>query len=1173
MLDLFTESKEFSGLVKNVESGMEKNYVLGLSTSQKALYISGIFRQFKRQLIVVVENQKEMESLLSDLIPFVDRSFIFAFPEMELMAYEEVGMGEDIAQSRLRAISGLIDNAVGIFLIPCRAMLQRMVPPRFIVESFMKVKVGDVLDFNGFVKNPASMGYERFAKADLKGQMSVRGGIIDVFPYDFELPVRIEFFDDEVDSIRLYDPQNQRSTDNIDAVTISPAREFVYTREKAFNAIDIIEKDVEICKARKSEKFEQSRGEMLARVGRAVERLKEGIYFDNDYQYLPYIYDDFANITNYIGKSALYIVDEPIRLKEAFHGFEMNVREIYGTLLESDTILSKQADMFYSGEELFSYLEENGDVVFSVLGRGLLEGDLKRAMSVSVGQPNSYQGDFRELADDIKKYRKKGYKVVCVISSAERADRFTACMKDEGVDGFLYGDDMDGQRYLEVIVGELGSGLECKSNKFLLLTENEIYGRRKKRRRFAATEEGSILSSYLDLSPGDYVVHVNHGVGKYEGLKTMEVAGIHRDYLIIRYAGEDKVFVPTDQISMLQKYMGSGDTAPKLNKLGGSEWARAKAKVKESVQDMAQGLLELYAQREKIQGYAFSPDTVWQREFEDSFQYEETPDQLRAIREIKRDMETPRPMDRLLCGDVGFGKTEVAIRAAFKAAVDGKQVAVLVPTTILAQQHFATFSSRFEGFPMKVGIVSRFQSDSEIKKTVKGVSTGQIDVLVGTHRILSQDIKFKDLGLVIVDEEQRFGVTQKEKLKELRKEVDVLTLSATPIPRTLHMAMVSVRDMSLIETPPENRFPIRTYVVEYNDALIKEVISKEVDRGGQVYFVHNKVQDIDEVASGLRRLLPKASIGVAHGQMSEDHLEHVMMEFLNGEYDVLVCTTIIESGIDIPNVNTIIVNNADNLGLAQLYQLRGRVGRTNRVAYAYLTFKKDKLLSEVAEKRLVAIKEFTKLGSGYKIAMRDMEIRGAGNILGPEQHGHIAAVGFEMYCNLLEETMRELKGEPNKPEPIAVLIDLPLDAFIPDDYICDVRDKIEAYKKVNAVQNKNDEVDLLHELTDRFGDVPNEVTNLVSIAQMRNLAREVGVGSISNDKSGVTLKFAEGVRYSVDVLAAATKPFRGRCQLVGKDRISSIKIKTMNMPDQQLLDTVKGILGGIKLGQEVSLSS
>jgi len=1164
LLNILTESKEFRDLIAGIESG-KKNYILGFSASQKAIYITAVFNYFKRQIIVIVENQKEIDALLSDLLTFIDKDLIFVFPEMEFTPYEEIGMGEDLVQARIKTISGLIKGNAGIFIISCRSILQRITPVHSIKESLIEISTGDIIEFNEFIGKLTSIGYERLPKTECKGQMSVRGGIIDVFPYDFEYPIRIEFFDDEIDSIRIYDPENQRSIDNITEVIIMPAREFIYSRERVINAIDKIKKDVKICENRKNQKFNENKEELVDRAQRNIENFREGIYFDGDYQYLPYMYDEFANITDYIDESAIYILDEPIRLKEAFRGFETNAREIYETLLETHTILARQSDIFFSSEEQFSLLLKTEGIVFSALGRGLQESDLKRAISISPVQPNLYQGDFGELASDIKKYIKKGYKIICIISSSTKADRFIACMKDEGVNGFIYGNaDINKNCSLKVIVGEIGSGLEIKSNKILLLTETEIYGKRKKRRKFSVTQEGSVLSSYLDLLPGDYVVHINHGIGKYQGLKTMEIAGIHRDYLIIKYAGEDKVFVPTDQITMLQKYMGSGDVSPKLNKLGGSEWSRTKAKVKESVQNMAHDLLKLYAQREKIQGYAFSPDTVWQHEFEDAFPYEETADQLRAIYEIKKDMESERPMDRLLCGDVGFGKTEVAVRAAFKAAVDGKQVAVLVPTTILAQQHFSTFSARFDGYPMNVGIVSRFQSDSEIKKTVNDVSTGKIDVLIGTHRILSQDIKFKDLGLVIVDEEQRFGVTQKEKFKELRKDVDVLTLSATPIPRTLHMSIVSVRDMSIIETPPENRFPIRTFVVEYNEELIKEVVSKEIERGGQVYFVHNRVNDIDEVAGNLKKLLPEVAIGIVHGQMSEERLERIMVAFLNKEYDMLVCTTIIESGIDIPNVNTIIVNNAETLGLAQLYQLRGRVGRTNRVAYAYLTFKKDKLLSEIAEKRLMAIKEFTRLGSGYKIAMRDMEIRGAGNILGPEQHGHIATVGFEMYCNLLAETMKELKGEPNKSEPIAVVIDLNVDAFIPDTYICDVKDKIEAYKKINAVQNKNDEIDLLYELTDRFGDTPKEVNNLLCIAQLRNLAREIGVNSIANDKNGVVLKFADGVRYAVDVLADATKQIKGKCQFVGVDRINSIRLRSTNMSEEHMLESIKSILIGIK---------
>ncbi|NLW46335.1 MAG: transcription-repair coupling factor, partial [Firmicutes bacterium] len=669
--------------------------------------------------------------------------------------------------------------------------------------------------------------------------------------------------------------------------------------------------------------------------------------------------------------------------------------------------------------------------------------------------------------------------------------------------------------------------------------------------------------SFTDLKAGDYVVHISHGIGQYMGIETLEIAGGHRDYLRIQYAGEDRLFVPTDQINMLQKYVGVEDVPPKLNKLGGGDWQKVKNRVKESIRDLAEELLDLYAQREVTPGHEFTPDTVWQYEFEESFYYEETPDQLKAVSEIKKDMERPKPMDRLLCGDVGYGKTEVAMRAAFKGIMDGKQVGVLVPTTILAQQHFLTFRDRFAGFPVNIKVLSRFQTTKEQNKIIDGVLSGEVDLLIGTHRLLSADVHFKDLGLLIVDEEQRFGVVHKEKLKELRQNVDVLTLTATPIPRTLHMSLVGIRDISLIETPPRDRYPIRTHVLEYNEEVIREAIQRELDRQGQVYFVYNRVESIEKMAGYLQNLLPKARISIAHGQMDEDQLERVMLDFYDYEVDILVCTTIIETGLDISNVNTLIVYDADRFGLSQLYQLRGRVGRSNRIAHAYFCYRKDKVLSENAEKRLAAIREFTELGSGFKIAMRDLEIRGAGNLLGPEQHGQIASVGFELYCRLLDETIRERKGEavPELPEPV---VEIPVDAYIPDSYITDGKQKVDIYKKI-AVAGTVQQVDeITGEIIDRFGTPPKPVENLLNTAKLKALARELGFASIAKERAEVIgkLHVGLGVDYEriLSILQKYKSQFRyqpGRPPLfrwragVSLDDLLKVIINSMEMMRQQ----------------------
>jgi transcription-repair coupling factor (superfamily II helicase) len=680
-------------------------------------------------------------------------------------------------------------------------------------------------------------------------------------------------------------------------------------------------------------------------------------------------------------------------------------------------------------------------------------------------------------------------------------------------------------RSVRIEVADLESGFEWPAGKLVVLTEVEIYGKQKKRYQARFQQEGSKINAFTDLKVGDFVVHLNHGIGRFMGLETLEIAGGHREYLKIEYAGEDRLFVPTDQVNLLQKYMGVEEASPKINKLGGSDWQKVKTRVKESIREMAEELLELYAQRGVVTGYAFGADTVWQQEFEESFFYEETPDQLKATVEIKKDMEIAKPMDRLLCGDVGYGKTEVAMRAAFKAIMDGKQVGVLVPTTILAQQHGLTFRERFANFPVNIQALSRFQTPKEQAATIDGLLSGEVDLLIGTHRLLSADVHFKDLGLLIIDEEQRFGVVHKEKIKELRKNIDVLTLTATPIPRTLHMSLAGIRDMSIIETPPPGRYPIRTHVLEFNEEVVREAIQRELDRKGQVYFVYNRVETIDQMAGYLQRMLPDARIIIGHGQMDEEQLERVMLEFYEYEADILLATTIIETGLDIPNVNTLIVYDSDRFGLSQLYQLRGRVGRSNRVAHAYFTYRKDKNLAEKAEKRLAAIREFTELGSGFKIAMRDLEIRGAGNLLGPEQHGQITSVGFELYCRLLEEAIREKKGEavPELPEPV---VEIPVDAYIPTEYIPDSRQKVGIYKKIAGSGNIAAIEAVYHEVLDRFGELPQAVLNLLNLAKIKNLAREVGLASLTKERHELIGKLHLGLTVDYERILEILKKYR-----------------------------------------------
>ncbi|MCL5676386.1 MAG: transcription-repair coupling factor, partial [Firmicutes bacterium] len=906
------------------------------------------------------------------------------------------------------------------------------------------------------------------------------------------------------------------------------------------------------------------------KVEEALERLGSGLYFEGLEQYLPYFFDQSATLLDYFPRDLLVVVDEPARVKEAAEEADLQTRERQTRWLEAGGLLPGQTKLALSYGDWAYHLSGRTAIGFSLLLKAVAGSQPQNIVSVAPKPMQLFHGQWPMFKEELDRWRDQKYSVVCFVATEDRAARLREALADSDVTATVTSSLEDLQPGQVVItVGGLETGFQWPALRLTAVTDGEIFGRPKTRRRSQsapprAAEDDSgqraiRISSVRDLKVGDFVVHVNHGIGKYLGIQTETILGVTRDYLVIRYEGADRLKIPTDQIHLVQKYVGSEGHEPRLNKLGGGDWSRVKARVKESIQKMAIELLRLEALRESQPGFAYSPDSVWQKEFEDAFKYEETPDQLRAAGEIKRDMEKARPMDRLLCGDVGYGKTEVALRAVFKAIQDGKQAAVLVPTTILAQQHYNTFAERFSGYPVELGLLSRFRSPRQQEETLRRMAAGEVDVIIGTHRLLSEDVRFKDLGLLIVDEEQRFGVAHKEKIKLLRSNVDVLTLSATPIPRTMHMAMVGMRDISVIETPPEDRFPVETYVAEYNDELVRDAIGRELARGGQVYFLHNRVQTIERAASRVQTLLPDARVLFAHGQMREDQLEKVMLEFLDGEAGVLVTTTIIESGLDIANVNTLVVEDSDHLGLSQLYQLRGRVGRSNRLAYAYFLYRKDKVLTEVAEKRLQAIREFTEFGAGFKIALRDLEIRGAGNILGPEQHGFIISVGFDLYTQLLDETVRELKGEKVEPVPEPAL-ELAVDAYIPDAYVPDPRQKIEAYQRIMAVRRPTDAYDVEDELEDRYGAAPRPVLNLLAISRLKAMCREAGVVGLSQAKDRLTLRFAERPFIAADRLSALNRQLRGRLALSQGRTSPTLTARVVTSHTDQLLEALEQLL-------------
>lgn len=1163
LVDLVKNTDEFSQLAGGIQRGYNEQLVVGAAGSYKPALIAGLFgrvRAEKKSIVVVTYSSVQAERLWQELSSLVGDEFVQLFPANEVYPQEEVTRNLDLAKERLTVLTEALNSSGHIIVAPVQAVMERILSPNVYAKYVLSIDMDTRIEPAVLADRLVAMGYSRVEIVEGPAQFSIRGAIIDIFPLVADQPYRIELFDDEVDSIRYFDIDSQRSTDKVERIVVAPATELLVDPVKKEETIAFLHKQLEMQLERLERLKQMEAADALEqRISFHIEKLQAGMYFPGMEQYRPILLSELGLLTDYF-PGALLVLDEPVRVREQQEATEQDFGEMISSLLERGRVLPLVKENYVGWSDLLGQFKTHQLVYLSTLATRAQGMNPRQIINSSVRTPQNFHGKSEVLKEQLDLWHQEEYRVVMTVSSENRARRLVEILQEMGLTVIFapeLGDEVKPGNMV-VTLGNLQTGFELIDDKLVVLSDAEIYGRRPRQRRRSSVEEGVRITKYEDLKPGDYVVHINHGIGRYIGVQTLEVAGVHKDYLALQYAGDDKLYVPTDQVGLLQKYIGVEGNEPKLYKLGGTDWARVKKKVKDSVQDIAKGLLKLYAEREAEPGFAFSPDTVWQREFEESFPYQETEDQLRAIDEIKKDMESPRPMDRLLCGDVGYGKTEVAIRAAFKAIMDGKQVAVLVPTTILAQQHHRTFVERFDGTGANIGVISRFQSAAEQRNTLQLLARGQLDIVIGTHRLLSKDVKFKNLGLLIVDEEQRFGVVQKERLKEIAKGVDVLTLTATPIPRTLHMALVGVRDMSVIETPPENRFPVRTYVIEYEDEVIREAILRELAREGQVYFVYNRVRTIDAMAQHLMSLVPEARIAVAHGQMDENRLERIMMDFLQQEYDILLCTTIIETGMDIPNVNTLIVYDADHMGLAQLYQLRGRVGRTNRVAYAYFTYRRDKILSEDAEKRLQAIREFTELGSGFKIAMRDLEIRGAGNLLGPEQHGFIASVGFELYCKLLEESIRELKGEVQQelPEPV---LDLEIDAYLPDDYIPSSQQKVEMYRKFMAVRDAQDAEDLTEELEDRFGDLPLPVRHLLAVTQLKNTAKRCGVASINRERDFFVVKLHSGLEPPSKALDYLGRQYRGRLT-IAKGRQVQIRLRIRGLSDSEALGFLDSVL-------------
>jgi transcription-repair coupling factor (superfamily II helicase) len=1158
---------EFKSLYGGLERGYDQQIVFGLSGSSLSYTAGGLASACRCPVLVVTPGDAESIAMAEELSFLLPEMKVYPFPAYHLLPGHVLVRDQEVPAQRLRALDALREGKEKVVVASAEALLRRLSPPEMFFSARISLRTGETVDLGGLRRTLSEYGYECVDLVELKGQFSYRGGIIDIYPVTFDQPVRVEFFDEEVDSIRFFDPETQRSEKKVEEVSFGPASELIVSDEVRMRALEMLQAEQSgLLKEAARAKLSAAKAQQGELARSFADQLATGGFSQEWEQYLPYFYPQTYTLLDYFPPQSLVLFVDFLRTKEAVEAIQKERAEAFADLLAAGKILPGQFHAYAEWGKITASLARKRVVYFSLLPRQPKEISPKNTVAFSARRLQNFLTRLEMLANEVRRYKKSGYAVVFLVSTEERAQQLQNFLQDAGTDAF-YASSLAGEAIRPgsavISLGHLGNGFELISAKLVVFTESEIYGevRAGRRERYRKAKRTAPLT---DLKEGDYVVHVNHGIGRYQGVVSLSIGGISKDYLLIQYAGEDKLYVPTDQIGLIQKYLGAEGTAPKLSRLGGNEWSRVKSRVKEAVREMADELIALYAARQSLPGYAFAPDTVWQKEFEENFPYEETPDQLRAIAEVKADMERPRPMDRLLCGDVGYGKTEVALRAAFKAVVEGKQVAVLVPTTVLAQQHFNTFRERFAGFPVTIEMLSRFRSPREQRQIVNAIKEGKVDIVIGTHRLVQDDVVFKDLGLVVVDEEQRFGVAHKERLKQLRQDVDVLTLTATPIPRTLHMSLVGVRDTSLLETPPENRFPVQTYVLEEDPILIREAVRRELGRGGQVFFVYNRVQDLDRVAAWLRGLVPEARITIAHGQMKEDDLEQVMVDFVDGLYDILVCTTIIENGLDIPNVNTLIVKDAQNLGLAQLYQLRGRVGRSNRLAYAYFTFRRDQVLSELAEKRLAAIREFTEFGSGYKIAMRDLEIRGAGNLLGPEQHGHIAAVGFDLYCRLLSEAVQEAKGEPVRRQP-ETTVEVPVEAYIPEDYIPDPNQKVDIYRRLAAVRSEEEVADLEDELIDRFGDLPAPTRTLLAVAQVRALACQLGIKSIVGQEGGFRLQFFADHSLRGEVLVALSKKYYNRIKF-GNAEDFEIRLKTRIPPDEPLnyLGFVKDFLTLLK---------
>ncbi len=1098
LLALLTQRPEYRRLIEHLRNAEGVPALTGITEAARPYVIASLASTLKQPLLVVVHDEAQANQIVETLKFFLaNPSDIFCLPDRDALPYERLIGDVLTTQKRMQALIAMVERErTPIVVCSARVLTQLVIPPQELAASLFKLQPGQEVDLTMMLEHLYNLGYQPAPEVEEPGQFSHRGGIVDLFPPTLPRPVRVEFFGDEIESLRTFDQETQRSLNPVVTCIIGPARETLPTRGPEA-AKELEQLDSNILHRNAEERWKHD-----------LEKLRQRHSFADITFYLPYLHSQ-ATILDYLPRNGLLILDNPASIQKHILELDSHAQETKERFERERENPTRLRDAHITWNQLEPQIQQRRQLRFAdVLSTAESDFDVRQHGGTEDLVPphssaNSYGGRLRAFALDCRKTLDNRERVVIVTAQARR---MAEVLSDESIlhEATIHVspgtniNQLPEPGTLTLIQGQLTEGWQSRSLALYVYTDTEIFGWSKRRgtQRRKPVTPASFLA---EVNPGDYVVHQEHGIGRFEGLVKMSLTGVEREYLLIHYAGTDKLYIPTDQLDRVTRYIGMGDSVPALSKLGTTEWTRAKSKVKENVQDIARDLLRLYSLREAAQGHAFPPDVEqpWLQELEDAFPFEETPDQDRAIEEVKSDMERPRPMDRLVCGDVGYGKTEVALRAAFKAVLDQRQVAVLVPTTILALQHYNTFKERLKAYPVRVELLSRFRSDKEQKQVLEDLAFGKVDIVIGTHRLLQKDVVFFNLGLLVVDEEQRFGVAHKERLKQMRSEIDVLTMTATPIPRTLHMSLVNLRDMSVIETPPQERLPIRTTIREYDDNLIREAILREIDRGGQVFFVHNRIQGIQIIAQKLQRLIPEARITIGHGQMNEEQLERVMVGFSSGEYDVLISTTIIENGLDIPNANTIIVNNAAYFGLSQLYQLRGRVGRATHQAYAYFFYNKDAKLTPIQEKRLRAIFEATELGAGFRIAMKDLEIRGAGNLLGAEQSGFMNSVGFDLYCKLLAEAVQEMQGQQAEAETPSATVDLPLDAYLPDEYIGDRTLKVNFYQRLANLKRPEQIETMAAEINDRFGSLPTPVQNLLAIVRLKVEATQLGYETIS----------------------------------------------------------------------------